>query len=266
MIGTSLAVALALCGLAFRSDLPFPAQHQLWALGDGRVRVVFPSKDAVDTAKARVLIEITKRQAPFPGLPPDILSGRRITISLAAQATPGLDARSFPDRGLIIFPLAQAFHWEPEKLRRVIRHDLVHLGVGVFLNYAPTPAWFDEGIAEWAAGGLTCEGETRIRVELALRRHRGRPPPVVVGADALGRSRLSYDLLATFLEFIDLRWNGIVKDGSLLKAVRSWGFDAGLARVLGQGLEVIHEAWQSDLLRRLGKPSEGLACESKGVN
>ena len=52
---------------------------------------------------------------------------------------------------------------------RVLEHEMAHIALAEFFDHrAVVPKWFDEGFAEWAAGGMTCEG--RIRVEIEVRR------------------------------------------------------------------------------------------------
>lgn len=228
-----------------------------------RARVVFPSGAAVDPATARLLVETIEHQAPLPGLPAATLDAKRITVSLAIRWPQGADGRAYPDRALIVLPRDSALAWAPSKLHRVIRHELAHIGLAAFLGYSLVPGWFDEGFAEWAAGGPTCEGETRIRLELALRRHHGRPLPEIRGPGALGRSRVSYDLFATLFEYVDQEWRNVVSDGTLLEAVQIWGVEAGLSRTVRLDLKGLVEAWQSYLLKRFdGDPFE-LTCLSQ---
>lgn len=228
------------------------------------LRVVFPYEEAVDSAKAQLLVAIFDSQTPIRGLPLDILTGERITISLAAEPTHGVDGTSYPMRRVIVLPLVDAFEWEREKLRRVIRHELAHVATGIFLDYALLPRWFEEGFAESAAGALTCEAELRIRLELMVRKRRGQPAPQLLEGGGFGRVRLFYDLWATFFAYVDEQWGGVVTDGRLLEGVRAHGVNAGLPHVLSKDLGQLEQGWQSYLLNRYADLPERFSCERDG--
>lgn len=232
------------CGTAHHAEEP------QWALSEEQVRVVFPAHERADSAKVLILIDALHSQVPLRGLPADVLAGKKVTISLASQWPSGLYGRSSPIHYLIILPFAEAFSWEPDKLRRVIRHELAHIGLGTFLGYAQVPRWFDEGFAEWSVGGLTCEGEIRVRLEISMRRREQDPPPSLFVPGGLGRSRLRYDLFATFFEYIDEKWGRVVESGKLLDAVKANGVHLGLVRALGENVEALEDGWRSYLLDR----------------
>lgn len=234
----------------------------VWALGNERVRVVFPRQDAVDPVKAQLLIDTFDELVPLPGFPLDILRGKRITLSLAAQPSQGVDGSADPFQRLIILPFSNAYKWEPAKLRRVIRHELAHIGMGIFFNYAMLAPWLQEGFAEWTAGGLTCEGETRIRVDMMMRRRLSRAPPNFLSVPTHVSQRLAYDYLGTVFDYIDESWGGIVTDGTLLAAVKEHGLHVGLQRVLAADLVELEEGWQSHLADHYDGLPEGLACNS----
>jgi hypothetical protein len=240
------------------------SQHfsPVWALGNERVRVVFPRQGAVDSTKAQLLIDTFEDLVPLPGLPRDILRGKRITFSLAAQPSQGVDGSADPFQQLIILPFSNAFEWEPAKLRRVIRHELAHVGMGIVFNYAMLAPWFQEGFAEWTAGGLTCEGETRIRVDMMMRRRLNRAPPNFLSVPTHGTPRLAYDYFGTIFDYIDKRWGGVVTDGTLLTGIKEHGLHGGLQRVLAVGLIELEERWQSHLAAEYNGLPEGLACNS----
>ena len=233
----------------------------LWAVANDRVRVVFPSEEALDSAKAQQLITLVERHTSIPGLPPDILAGRRLTISLAAEATFGIEGRAFPVSRLIVIPFDESDNWSREKLTRIVRHELAHIGLATFLDYAQTPIWFTEGFAEWAAGEMTCLARVRINIDFRMRRSEGRSPPRIA---TLGRTRLSYDYANTIFHFMDKGENGVVVKGALLKSVRDYGVVDGLAVATGTDLESLEALWWSYLSDRYGGVLDDLTCKSTG--
>ena len=231
---------------------------RLWAMGNDRVRVVFPSEEALDSAKARQLITVVERHSSIAGLPPNILAGRRLTISLAAEAIPGVEGRAFPVSRLIVIPFDNSVNWSQEKLTRIIRHELAHIGLATFLDYAQTPIWFTEGFAEWAAGEMTCLARVRINIDSRIRRSQGRSPPRIA---MLSRTRLSYDYATTFFQFLDKAENGVVVKGALLKNVRDHGVVDGIAVATGTDLESLEARWWSYLSDRYGGVLDDLTCK-----
>lgn len=232
----------------------------LLEIGNERVRVVFPATLAVEEEQAQRLIEALEEQARLPGLPENVLSGETITISLASQRLQGRDAWSFEKQRVIALPLEEVFGWQDERLHSVIRHELAHLGMSAFLDFARTPVWLHEGFAEWAAGGLTCEGEARIRLDLIARRLQGSPPPRFTAPVAPGEARLSYDLFATVFEFIDDSMGGAVQSGLLLQGVRDYGPETGFERILGVNLSQLELSWQSYLSKRYQGELDDIVC------
>lgn len=255
-----LSYSIAMAGLIVPHEgyTQSPA-GRLWAVANDRVRVVFPSEEALDSAKARQLITVVERHSSIPGLPPDILAGRRLTISLAAEATPGIEGRAFPVSRLVVIPFDNSVNWSQEKLTRIVRHELAHIGLATFLDYAQTAIWFTEGFAEWAAGEMTCLARVRINIDLRIRRSQGRSPPRIA---MLGRTRLSYDYATTFFHFLDEAENGMVTKGELLESVRDHGIVDGISLATGTDLEPLGALWWSYLSDRYRGVLDDLTCTS----
>lgn len=258
-VWTSILIATVLPSLGMNVEGQDTA-GSLWTISSERVRIVFPTEESVDPEKARRLIEILEAQGSIAGLPPGTAADKRITVSLAAELPGGIQATSSAADRLIILPLDAALQWEPARLRRVTRHEMAHIGLGVFLDHAAVPVWFQEGFAEWAVGGLTCEGEVRIRLDLLTRRRKAEPTPRPFGSGGLDRSRLSYDYFATVFEYLEIRGKGVVADGRLLKAVKANGVTAGIAQLFGADFEELAEGWQVYLLGRYNGLPNAFAC------
>ena len=247
-----LANSMVMVGLLLAPEKAVQAQDsppgRLWAVANDWVRIVFPSEEALDSTMAHRLIEAFERQLSIPGLPPSMLKEHRITISLAAEATPGIDGRAFPASRLIVIPFENAHNWDQAKLNRVIRHELAHIGLTMFLEYERLPIWFEEGFAGWTAGEMTtCLAKLRIGIDLQIRRREERSPPNVV---MLGRARLFYDYSATFFQYLDEAEDGVVTKGVLLQSVRDHGIDRGIAVATGATLKELEAMWWSYLSDR----------------
>ena len=174
-----------------------------------RGRLVFPATAVIHTRGVSRLLGSLNEADAVRGFPNGFPLKRRITISLAVDwSNPTADARSRPAEALIVLPLSRALAWDDGKLRRIVRHELAHVGLAAYVEYRTIPRWFDEGFAEWASGGLTCEGRWRIWIEAQRRGEMGVawPQPSLTGS-GLG-DRLAYDMYSTFVEYLDIAWVG----------------------------------------------------------
>ncbi len=191
-----------------------------------RVRIVFPveamhvSRDA--TRILKVLEDILAQEAPAYGFPDAFVWDRRVTVGLGTEAgTPSSTAKSVPRDALIIVHANSVRSLDASQLRRLLRHEAAHLLVGELLDYRATPRWLQEGFAEWFAGGLTCDGEFRLWIELRRRSAADEELPRLDDASwAVLPSRLAYDFFGSFFEFLEHRHPGLVSDGDLLERVK----------------------------------------------
>lgn len=225
----------------------------------GLVRVVAAAGTA-DSSLFERIIEAFEAQVPVPGLPTAIFEGKLITVSLAAHVREGIEAWSSTPDDLIVMRLADVSRWPPSKLTRVIRHELAHLGLEHYLGHNQIPRWFSEGFAEWVAGGLTCEAEARIRLHLQTAQRDMDLANALILRD-LGNPRLSYDLYASFFEYIVKRdRHGSV--GAMMSSVRAVGAEAALVKTFGVDLSTLDLDWQRWLTREYGGPldSNALTC------
>jgi len=205
------------------------------------VRIVGPATIEISEGEVQRMVEAFKEQGPVPGLPRGVLDKKNITISLAAAPIAGLDGWSSPVQGLITLPLERVARWDDNGLYRAMRHELAHVALGVYMDYESTPVWVAEGFAEWVAGGLTCEGEARIRLDLLVHEAEGRP--LLVDASRSQRSRLQYDYFTSFFEFLETWGDGVVSNGELLEAIREIGANEGIERTLGLSLRDVEARW-----------------------
>jgi hypothetical protein len=225
----------------------------------GEINFTFEEK-AIDTADRRLLVTNLRNQQRIPGIPADLLKHRPITIRLVPDLTVGLHGSSSAADQLITLPRVDAFNWDEAQRFRVVRHELAHIALSTFFDFAPLPLWFNEGFAEWASGGLDCVGEARVRLDIVTRqRLRGAMP--TLGAAAAERLRLDYDLYGTFFAFLEKRERQSLFDGSLFEAIRSQGMDAGFRQVFGLDVQELEVRWQMDLWNRYGKIPRDFSCD-----
>lgn len=182
-----------------------------------------------------------------PGIPVDVLKSEVIHVQLSHDLMSGIEGRSDSSTRRVYLPAAEASRWNDDKLRSVIAHELAHIALRSYLETAQLAAWFDEGFAEWASGGPTCQGWARIRSDLLDRERDARAPPSLLD---LKRSRLSYDYFGSFFEFLDDEARDSVGSGALTKAVRHAGVGEGFRILFGMPFDRLEELWRLSLRER----------------
>ncbi|MCY3705142.1 MAG: hypothetical protein OXH08_06490 [Gammaproteobacteria bacterium] len=234
---------------------------QVWSIaGDGK-RIVFPTESEVDSARAFALIQtLDDQMALIPDMLQGALQDRAITISLMPRSSMRVEGRAFPSTGVIVLPVPDAFEWSAPTRARVIRHELAHIGLAELLDYNRIPRWFEEGFAEWAAGGLTCEGEARVRLDV-MRRNAGHIAlPSVGGPGQLESSRLAYDYWGTVIEYIEGSYDNVIGKRILIHAVKTHGIGRAFEIVLGRGVADIELEWHEYLRQMYGDIPVGYVC------
>lgn len=222
-----------------------------------RVRAV--TLAALDSSRMLQLVASVRRQLPLPGFPRDPFRAEPVTVTLVADVRPGFDAGAFAAQRFITLP-ATAVDWSAERLKRVVRHELAHVALGVFFDLAVLPAWFREGFAEWVAGGLDCAAEARIRLDLVLRRRRAEAAPSLSDPMLGANARIAYDYAGTFFTFVEGVQPGVVSSGALLVAIKDHGIDQGFKNAVGKSLAHLEREWQRSLLDRYGYVPPNFAC------
>jgi hypothetical protein len=155
---------------------------------------------------------------------------------------------AIPSARLIILPLSRLRLWNRERLTRLLRHEIAHLEVAAFLGHVALPKWFEEGFAEWSVGGLTCEAEAMIGLDLARNRKRDGWPSI----SALTNRRqtpLTYYYYASFVDFLD-RTDSVVSGGRLFAEIQRRGFAQALAALLTNDLSLVEVSWRAHLTSR----------------
>jgi hypothetical protein len=229
----------------------------------GKIRAIAAQRTTSKTVLRRV-VKAAMDQTPLPGLPPDILGRELITISLAVSVPDGIDGWAVGSAGVVVLRLSDVTQWSYGRLRRVLRHELTHIALDRYLGMKKTAKWFSEGLAEWVAGGLTCAGEARIRLALQLQAKDGASLPSISEVNS-SSPRLSYDLFASFFEFLATTRERAMMNGSLLARVREIGMVEGIKEVIGYDMTILEPQWRSYLQKLYGGPlREVRACDVVG--
>jgi len=216
--------------------------------------VVFASSVKVDGGDIQRVLRILDGEVESPGFPAAFELDRPVTISLATERQyVDADAWARPRDALIVLPLEESLTWSEEKLRSILRHELTHIRMGLFLGFHHNvPHWFEEGFAEWAAGGVTCEGEWRLRIDLRRRKVAELPLPRL-GGDWKGvPKRIAYDYYATFFEYLESRNPGFITSGDLLTLVKKHNLESALLIGLGMDFLNVEREWGNHLTELRG--------------
>jgi hypothetical protein len=135
---------------------------------------------------------------------------------------------------------------------RTTLHEWAHLGLHDYLRGLRIPRWFDEGYAQWAAGGWDVEEAWRLRLALA----RGGAPPL----DSLTLSwpvnessaRIAYLLSASAVEYL-FSEGGVRGAEVLLERWKESGdFDVSFRRTFGLTTSRFETLWVAHVKERFG--------------
>jgi hypothetical protein len=233
--------------------------HSELAVSNERVfvEVVRPSQN-VDSLKVAKLGRFANAQPAVPGLPPHLLGGSDVSLHLTSELPQETAARADPELGVIYLPLT-AVDWSVEDLTRTLRHELAHIALARFLEFKSLPAWLEEGFAEWAAGGLTCTQEARVRLDLVTRRRLQRVVPGLYELDAAPRP-LAYAYYGLFIAHLDSRSGGSLANGSFWRVLKGEGIVSGLRTMFGADLVALEGEWQKHLNRRYAHVPADFSC------
>lgn len=225
-----------------RSDAPLDP-----FLRRGQVVVRLPDGLATDTIVTRAIIDAVLAQPAPVGFPRDWELDGVIIIRLTAGDWSEAEGRAVVDANSIELPYPAALHWSTAKMARVIRHELVHIALAAYLTNEYLPLWLDEGFAEWEAGALGGNLTLRLEMQGALK-DSSWPPPLL----SLGRSRVDYDLAATFIEYIDQQSHGGVRSTEFLASVRDLGVYRSFPKVVGTEFSDVERDWHRYVHRTYG--------------
>lgn len=225
----------------------------------GRTLVVAEQSSPISRSQLKDVLKIVdERRAELLGFPDGILDSLQITVSFASSPMPSRDAWSSADAGLIVLPDTKALRWVRGRLERTIVHELAHMALAAAVPSADSlPLWLHEGLAEWSAGGLTCEAEARIRLAF----DRGRSAEELASLNPAGvPDILNYDMFGLFFAHADRRTGGAISDGSFLEALNPVDVNAAFLQIAGIGVDSLQAEWRHELKMNFGDGLAGLSC------
>ena len=226
--------------------------HVARSISSSGGRIVFPIHEQIDSMAVWKILEILDDEVTVPGLPLASQLHGSVTVALALDFDDDLlDAWSNPKQRLLVLPLHRALAWHESYIRRVIRHELAHIALGVFLDFNDMPLWFEEGFAEWAAGGLSHKGEVRLEIEICRRTIVGEPMPTLdQPPTSTLPDRLAYDVYSSFFEFLETHAGASLRDGKLMSSVKYGDVYTALQIVTGTDFRSLELLWQDYFSKR----------------
>ncbi len=157
---------------------------------------------------------------------------------------------AYPSLRLTLVSASAPRTWEASDVRRVLRHELSHLLLGIATNNAPLPRWFSEGVAIEQAAEHSFERFEELarasvtRSLIPLRELDG------AFSEQHNEVNLAYAQSADFVGFL-LRRDGPARLGVFASHVRDGAvFDEALRRTWGMSLANAELSWREDVSSR----------------
>jgi hypothetical protein len=208
--------------------------------------VSVPIKDPrADSAVERVFKALDEARL-LHGWLDRIIERDTVTVNLvyASESQWNAEATSFTGERVVALRLDDAATWNEHRLQRVLSHELAHIGLRAALGNGRLSRWIEEGFAEVLAGGLTCEGEVRIRLDVLRRRRNGLDLPAVGAPPGAQLSRLDYDYATTYVAYLDDTEDTSITDGGTLEN----GEMARILRLARENSRETADGWHRRLL------------------
>lgn len=218
-----------------------PAAHEVRAAW---FRVLAPVGAVPDKTYER-LVRATRSQRSLPGLPRDVLQRQLVTISLALRMNADIVGWTSASDGLVVIRLSDAQEWDDQVLYRNLRHELAHIGLSRHLGDVSVPRWFSEGYSEFAAGGVSCEGEVRLALLFGLGQKNRHDVRTNDPFGEIADPRVAYDAFGSFFEFLEAKRRFSVASGLLFANVKRFGIEDGLRQTYGVGVKELERRWRS---------------------
>lgn len=223
-----------------------------------RLRVLYAPGDSLTAVRALDFLEL---QPPLPGIPDTLPIGVTAVLAHSRQAFDDLTGGRVPEWGagvaipaldLLVLPDVEGHSRVDEEGRRVLRHEWAHLGLHQYLVGLRIPRWFDEGYAQYAAGGWNLGEAWRLRLLLTF----GGAPDMDSLTLGWPRDRSTADaayLLAASAVGYLVQGSG---DRGLAVFLARWradrSFDAALRSTFGVSSGQLEEDWRAWVRAKYG--------------
>ena len=167
---------------------------------------------------------------------------------------PSIMAFAVPGKNLMVVDHSKtATH--PFGLEKTMTHELCHLLLHHHIRKGNLPRWLDEGIAQWASGGMT---------EILVRPNRSLLHKAVLGRGRISIRELSkgfpregeplflaYEMSRSFVEYIiqEFGIDGLLGALTRLKEGEPW--EVGFEQAFSMPFDELEAGWQYHLKRRM---------------
>jgi len=163
-------------------------------------------------------------------------------------------AYALPDKELIVIDYSR-MKTNPFTIESIIKHELCHLLLHEYIGAETLPRWLDEGVAQWASGGLVdIVMEKRSVLNEAVRQNR------IIGLKYLadgfpydeGLLTLAYAESKDFIEYM-VREKGAQGMLALLNRLKEGnGIDSAIMKTFSIPFDELEKSWHSNLEKKAG--------------
>jgi len=159
-------------------------------------------------------------------------------------------AFAVPEKNLIVIDFSM-MNKTPFDLQDTFKHELIHLLLHQNIRSSSLPKWLDEGVAQWASGGVADimrTGEKDL-LQQALLTHHLMPlrDIAVTFPDPANSFSLAYEESRSFTEFIVQKY-GESKLILIIHDLAGQGdIEEAVSTNIGLGLDVLERQWKKDL-------------------
>ena len=217
----------------------------------------YQGTDSLRAARALALLESTTRlpglSQPGPRLTLTVAPTRAVMDSLVGGRVPEwAGAVAISERMEMIVPGGRFWPRTLLEEARTLRHEWAHLALAHEMGPLRIPRWFNEGYAEWAAGGWPGGDGWKLRVALAF----GDAPPLDSITLGWPRDRVpaevAYLLSASVIQYLVESSGTRGLESFLAEWKRRESFDGALRDVYGATLGQLETDWRKWVKRRYG--------------
>ena len=232
---------------------PLPAENKV--LQTGEVTVIFEERQevaAVEVAKVYPLVksELTENLGWSVDFKPTVLLDRGGETIKRNTGSDIFVAYAVPQRNLIVLDTSRVYA-KPFSLESTLKHELCHLLI--HRNIENPPRWLDEGVCQWASGGIaefmTEDGKRALQNAavsgrlISIRELVSFPPEDII---------LAYEESKSIIEYIEKEFGkqGVLRILAYLK--EGYSLDDSLQKGLSVTTLELDEKWQAYLKKRRG--------------
>lgn len=217
----------------------------------------YQGTDSLRAARALALLESTSRlpglSRPGPRLTLTVAPTRAVMDSLVGGRVPEwAGAVAVSETMEMVIPGGRFWPGTLLEEVRLLRHEWAHLLLAHEMHPLRIPRWFNEGYAEWVAGGWPGADGWKLRVALAF----GDAPPLDSITLSWPRERVraevAYLLSASVIQYLVESSGTGGLEAFLAEWKRRRSFDAALRDVYGATRGQLETDWRKWVKRRYG--------------